>query len=131
MYVLVKDKIDSDNIRIQYVQTDVKRADFFTLQGSPFRKSRDCIIKVDPTYYDPGHRRVLKTDSQSSNAKPGMYGLDIAKPGGQAARDDLNMTTPYRSQLLKRTEGESVRKQRMIHDDHSFPLTLSRLLFSI
>jgi hypothetical protein len=30
LYVFVKDKIDSDNIRIQYVQTDVKRADFFT-----------------------------------------------------------------------------------------------------
>jgi hypothetical protein len=109
LYFFVKDKIDSGDIVIRYCQTDNMRADFFTkaLQGSPFRKHRDFIMNVDPAYYDADHRSVLKTDSQPANAKPSGQGLDNAKPSGRATRDDSEDPTPYRTALLKRTEGEN------------------------
>jgi hypothetical protein len=123
-YFFVKDKIDSGDVMMRYCQTDNMCADFFTkaLQGSPFCKHRDFIVNVDPAYYKAGRRSVLKTDSQSAHTTPGGQGLDNAKPGGQAARDDLVGPTPSRTAFLKRIEGEHVGKQRMIQDGHSFSL---------
>jgi hypothetical protein len=94
-YFFVKDKIDSGDIVIRYCQTD---------NPNP---NRDFIMNVDPAYYDVDHRSVLKTDSQPANAKPSGHGLDNAKAGGRATRDDSDDPTPYRTALLKRTEGEN------------------------
>ena len=45
-YFWIKDRLDSENIRVQYCPTEKMLADFFTkpLQGSLFRKFRDAVM---------------------------------------------------------------------------------------
>ena len=61
-YFFVTDRVAKGEIIIKYCPTKEMLADFFTkpLQGSPFRKSRDTIMNIDPappTVAD--HRSVL------------------------------------------------------------------------
>jgi hypothetical protein len=80
------------------------RADFFTkaLQGSPFSKHRDFIMNVDPAYYDADHRSVLESDGRAAIAELAGEGkTDVAYVPTDVAHDP----TPYRTALLKRTNG--------------------------
>ena len=46
----IKDRIKTENIKIEHCRTDIMVADFFTkpLQGSLFRKFRDVILGLTP-----------------------------------------------------------------------------------
>lgn len=94
-YFFAKDRIDSGDIAIRYCPTEDMHADFFTkpLQGNLFRRHRDFIMNVDPTYYDVGPRSVLKSDGETGNRRT----------DGQAADDDVVDPTPYRTALLKQS----------------------------
>jgi hypothetical protein len=48
-YFFVKDRIDSKEIKLNYVPTDAMMADFFTkpLQGALFLKFREAILGCD------------------------------------------------------------------------------------
>ena len=45
-YFWIKDRIESENIKVEYCPTEKMVADFFTkpLQGSLFRKFRDVVM---------------------------------------------------------------------------------------
>jgi hypothetical protein len=79
------------------------------VQGSKFRKHCDFIMNVYPPYYDADHRSVLESDRQAAKAMLAREGkTDVAHVPTDVAHlptDVVHNPTPYRTALLKRTNG--------------------------
>ena len=94
-YFFVKDRVASNEIRIDYCPTEDMIADFFTkpLQGKQFYKLRDCVMNVDPSSkYHSDHRSVLKpevvekSDTEDTNAEESITELMNKLDGGAQVR---------------------------------------------
>ena len=94
-YFFVKDRVASNEIRIEYCPTEDMIADFFTkpLQGKQFYKLRDCVMNVDPSSkYHSDHRSVLKpevvekSDTEDTNAEEPITELMNKLDGGAQVR---------------------------------------------
>jgi hypothetical protein len=90
-YFFIKDRIESENITIEYCPTELMMADFFTkpLQGNLFRKFRDVIMGhkhidslKDPAEYPSSQERVRENISED-----GHLGAD----GNTSAETNDNM----------------------------------------
>jgi hypothetical protein len=91
-YFFIKDRIESENITIEYCPTELMMADFFTkpLQGNLFRKFRDVIMGhkhidslKDPAEYPSSQERVRENISED-----GHLGAD----GNTSAETNDNMS---------------------------------------
>jgi hypothetical protein len=84
-YVFVKDQVDLKRVRIEHCPTADMIADYFTkpLQGAPFQKLRDLIMKIDPSseYHstNSAHRSVLRNIPTKENSSD-VTKLDTSPP---------------------------------------------------
>ena len=71
-YFFVADRVASREVKIEYCPTGEMIADYFTkpLQGTLFKKFRDCIMNNDPlpTTHDKDRRSVLGIDDKGESA---------------------------------------------------------------
>ncbi len=53
-YFFIKDRIDANEVRVEYCNTDEMISDFFTkpLQGAKFLKFRDMILGITTINYN-------------------------------------------------------------------------------
>jgi hypothetical protein len=84
-YFFVKDQVDLKRVRIEHCPTADMIADYFTkpLQGAPFQKLRDLIMKIDPSseYHstNSAHRSVLRNIPTKENSSD-VTKLDTSPP---------------------------------------------------
>ena len=113
----IKDRVASNEIRIEYCPTEDMIADFFTkpLQGKQFYKLRDQVMNIDPSSkYHSDHRSVLKPDVENVKSQDSEPTIG-REEGAQTRTDDTvsvvgandaaNLTRSYRDVV---TSGEEL-----------------------
>jgi hypothetical protein len=105
-YFFIKDRVNTEGIKIEYCPTERMIADFLTkpLQGSKFRRFRDVILGHkhvdtlnDPTEYSSSQERVEKNISENN---------DYRSDRNTSVRDIQEIITDNRNDVEKgRTDG--------------------------
>ena len=108
-YFYIKDRVNQQDIRIEYCPTTKMTSDFFTkpTQGSLFLRQRDQIMHIDPSSnYHSAHRSVLEKPGCTGAAGTvgdGQNGLyPVVEAGGMSRAEQID---EQKVQVTKKDQG--------------------------